>query len=467
MRAPFVGLEFADLQACAAERRFDPATLEAVSGAMSADGRARIARLNAALEVALACIDELPPRTVLETFWLDCAGADAYTGGGHITNALRLFELVDQLGPLGLDPDELQEAVAGLYALDSQTTALQIMTIHRAKGLEFDHVLLPFLDRTTRSADRLAMYWRSHEGELLAAAATTAGGSGLYEWLRREERTREREETKRLLYVACTRARSGLYLSAVAPTTRAATGSLLELVADEFNALTVESASTIREQIARAEPGRLAAHVRTIEDERSRLSIEQRPLARRDSPSLGGPIGAFATLIREQLHRASRIDAPDRTRDWNVHALRRRLEDLGVIGESCVRLANLAAAQLAGVLEDETGRWILAPRAQVACDWRLTGIDDGQLVDVIVDRSFVVDGVRWIIDYATATPTGSVDEFVATARDTDAPRLARNARFARALQEGGVEVRAGIYFTAIPRFVPLDDTGSDGYHRRP
>jgi superfamily I DNA/RNA helicase len=67
-----------------------------------------------------------------------------------------------------------------------QTGGVRIMTIHAAKGLEFDHVFVPALE----------------EGIL----PFTLYGKG--------DRKKEHiEEEQRLLYVAMTRAQSGLYLS--------------------------------------------------------------------------------------------------------------------------------------------------------------------------------------------------------------------------------------------------------------
>ena len=101
------------------------------------------------------------------------------------------------------------------------------MTIHRAKGLEFDHVFVPALERTTRAPERRLLRWidlpgESEDSELLIAPAPIVGEEegALNAYLKDLLREREANERKRLLYVAATRARRTLWLSA-APRTDA------------------------------------------------------------------------------------------------------------------------------------------------------------------------------------------------------------------------------------------------------
>ena len=133
----------------------------------------------------------------------------------------------DDLGSEGLDAHRLRLGADHLFAVESAVANLQIMTIHKAKGLEFDHVLLPFLDRQTKATEAPLLRWRLQDNRLLMAARESGG---LYDWLAEEDRQRERHELQRLLYVGCTRARRTLLLSAVQPEGKPARGSLLHLL---------------------------------------------------------------------------------------------------------------------------------------------------------------------------------------------------------------------------------------------
>ena len=68
----------------------------------------------------------------------------------------RFFCLLDQLDYGGdlLGLEQLDDHLQQLFAAPAvnSDSAVQVMTIHKAKGLEFDHVILPGLGPQTRGA---------------------------------------------------------------------------------------------------------------------------------------------------------------------------------------------------------------------------------------------------------------------------------------------------------------------------
>lgn len=96
--------------------------------------------------------------------------------------------------------------------------AVQLMTIHASKGLEFPVVFLPHLDRNLISQAGGAPRVMYHAGKGLALKLQREGtlpvGDGWFDALAEEEKQRVMEEEKRKLYVAMTRARDYLVLVA-------------------------------------------------------------------------------------------------------------------------------------------------------------------------------------------------------------------------------------------------------------
>jgi DNA helicase II / ATP-dependent DNA helicase PcrA len=149
-------------------------------------------------------------------------------------NLLRFLDLAQNFSPVegvgGLPAfveylhvlDESDEDLAEAHHGDAD--AVQVMTIHQAKGLEWDHVWLPGL----AGADRRSAIFPDTRGGDNALTNTSA----LPWWLRPDDpaigdwrtgvrkdmedelRRRELQEEWRLLYVACTRARRRLVCSA-------------------------------------------------------------------------------------------------------------------------------------------------------------------------------------------------------------------------------------------------------------
>ena len=95
---------------------------------------------------------------------------------------------------------------------------LQLLTIHKAKGLEFDTVILPGLGRHTGPDDPRLLMWLEYmdggQSRLLLAPIHEAGGDKdpLYKYLRQVDSEKRGHESTRLLYVATTRARKHLHL---------------------------------------------------------------------------------------------------------------------------------------------------------------------------------------------------------------------------------------------------------------
>jgi ATP-dependent helicase/nuclease subunit A len=113
------------------------------------------------------------------------------------------------LGRIASHLDRLAVGDESNASLDA-TNAVNLMTVHAAKGLEFPVVFVVNLARGTgnrRDYIRIGT-------EQASGAASVAVGDFLSEY-DEDAQAREREETKRLLYVALTRARDRLYLSSV------------------------------------------------------------------------------------------------------------------------------------------------------------------------------------------------------------------------------------------------------------
>ena len=129
-----------------------------------------------------------------------------------------LARIADHLDRLAVG----DESNAAIDAVDS----VSLMTVHAAKGLEFPIVFVVNMGRGTGGARAPIRVTDDAHGEASVAIADYQSEAD------EDAKSREREETKRLLYVALTRARDRLYLSTTVEngTARMGPGSLGEVL---------------------------------------------------------------------------------------------------------------------------------------------------------------------------------------------------------------------------------------------
>jgi hypothetical protein len=137
-------------------------------------------------------------------------------------NAEAFFELLEEMDDGGrLDTTALTNRIEDLHANPDPDAddSLQIMSIHKAKGLEFDVVIVPGLGRKPRTDEARLMLWLERprlrgEADLLMAPIHASGADHdrTYDYLKLIDARKSEYEAGRLLYVAATRAKSELHL---------------------------------------------------------------------------------------------------------------------------------------------------------------------------------------------------------------------------------------------------------------
>jgi len=184
------------------------------------EDRAVLGALRAALPGWLALVDRLPPAELLDRVIDETAYAFEIRGPRRVQareNVKKLRALVRRIQNRGYATlERIAEHLGRLSAGDESNAvvdaldAVNLMTIHAAKGLEFPIVFVVNLGRGS-GGRRDAVRVTADDGTGQPAVSVGDFLSTADE----DTRPRDIEETKRLLYVAVTRARDRLYLASL------------------------------------------------------------------------------------------------------------------------------------------------------------------------------------------------------------------------------------------------------------
>jgi ATP-dependent helicase/nuclease subunit A len=514
LRAPWCGLTLKDLHALANSDTRDynpPAILTLLrerTQLLSEDGQRRSARVLAILEDALRGRHrQVSLAQWVERTWITLGGRACVNRAGY-ANVQAFFAMLEQLGP---EAAGLEEQIAELCAQPDPTAneryGVQLMTIHKAKGLGFDVVIVPGLGRVTRAETQPLLRWleqtrlvgpaEQEEREFVVAPIGRNGKQGdIYAWIGELQGRREDDEAKRLLYVAATRARKELHLLGTATLKKngqelspGSSGSLLGIA---WTALQPDFERAREEQAPAGDPAPLQAEFSfppaspTIQlhrlpvDWKRPESAAPREAQERNLEVIERPRGslaarAFGTAVHallEDLTRLPGIEAAgvsqsvlDELRNWRPRALA-MLRSAGLPRADAEPQASDVVRALQGVLQDAKGRWILGARAgaQTETSWSGWAASEGAelLRTLRGDRIFRAGATPcsteethlWIVDYKTARHgVSGLDAFLESEKDKYLHQLEAYAAVMRKVHGENQPLRLALYYPLLTRLV--------------
>ncbi|MFY9328663.1 MAG: UvrD-helicase domain-containing protein [Georgfuchsia sp.] len=524
LRAPWCGLTLPDLHALAADDHkstvWQLINDDARIGRVSVDGRQRLQHLRAVFAEALAQQGRLRTRRWVEAAWRMLDGEACLRDAAERADAEAWFRLIDKLDASGgFTLDRLDREIASLYAEpdpnaeNADSPAIQIMTVHKSKGLEFDTVILPGLHRAPRSGDSDLLLWEEfvdghgHEHLVIAPVKQRRNSNDkrptAYDYLRTLDTQRDSNEASRVLYVAATRAIRSLHLvaSATVIDRRHSTGissghsresgnpgflefkppvkgsplvALRPAVEAEFNTALEKNghsreggnpapselgdntfANFIPKLTRLATPAipaylkREAVEVTTVRAE----PVEAQEATDEVNNSLLADIGTLA-------HRTLELIAQDGLDQWSVErvkasqpAFRRWLQGRGHAVSALDDAATQVQEAVSNAISSEAGRWVLAKRDSEGNELALTSSRNGKALSSIIDRTFVENGERWIIDYKTASVEPNVTDAELKAKaEIYRPQL---ARYMALFASDDLPTRTAIFFIRPSRLIEV------------
>lgn len=478
LRASFVGLSWQDLL-CLRENKglLRDAVMDAQGfDSLSADGERALTKLRDCVNALEAMPESRDLRWLLRSAWYDLGGP-ACIEPHQQQDINRLLALLDEFAPAGILQDVVafERALERLYATPP-ACPVELMTIHRSKGLEFDVVILPSFGSKGRNNDRDLLVWQRLQGHMIFAPKPPRGdatAARLYDYMSGLQAASLDAELNRLIYVALTRAKSRLHILGQAKLNKdgdpqAAAQSFLarmwpslsehferaEVITDSDPELPmrVPMAPRLGEQALQIQPywqpplqvSPLKRAQRQSENAVLEDNIEDRAM------------GIVFHELMERIGRNSKgrewLADRERLLSGVTQRLRHHCHPEPGLEDSVARVQAL----LENTLSCERGQWILDSYQWQGSEQTIRRLLGEQWQTLILDRVFI-DGDRcWIVDYKTARARGGKAEFFAEQAERYRPKM---HIYAQALAATGVDypISTALYFPAHQQLLVLDE----------
>ncbi len=423
-------------------------------------------------------------RDRVELAWFALGGPALLHDNAELENVYRFLRVIDKFETAGTlaDVAKLESLLDDerVSSAASSNCRLQVMTMHRAKGLQFDHVLLYGLGRTAGRSRKSVLSWLTIPGEQGASdmiispvgPRSELENDPLHRFIEVSENDKDRLEQSRLLYVACTRAKKSLHLLghvSLAGDGQSfrdpVAGSLLHRIWPSlksafdtaFAALRPSAPADEQEMLVNPSLRRFASQWALPDAPGLPESGEQSPT---DDPGdrqveyywVGSSARHAGTIVHRWLQKVA-----DGLVDLDKDSLSNLLpvnenwcERLGVPPEEINDICDRVEEALQGILTDPKGRWSLFGEGNA--ELPLTGLWNGKVESVVIDRVRIdEEGVHWIVDYKTSTHEGGdLERFLDQESERYRPQLKKYAALYKAFSNS--EVRVALYFPMLQEF---------------
>ena len=495
LRAPWCGLTLADLHVLAANNHKDIIWSamhdEAPLQKLSADGLLRLNHVKSVLTSAFERQGRLPVRRWLESTWLQLGGGKCLVDAGDNRDVQVFFDLVEKISRSGhLDIAALELAMQKLYAKPAINDGnVQFLTIHKSKGLEFDTVILPALNRPPRPSDNELVLWQEvnvgHQKRLLAAPHYVKGAgnknttANIYSYIKSLEKIRESNELVRLLYVAATRTERQLHLIAsvqvnkdgeIKPAANTLLQTLWPAVEAEFKQATPQPANStssaldikqFKSQLQRLDSSEFAGDFLQVAIQHG-LKKQSHPPVFADQ--VNAPASFTSTLTEMDFYRHCGILAhlymelmANSAQSWTAPrlaqcqpAMQKWLMQQGYATKLAEQGATEVETALQATLSSEAGQWVLKNHSEAVSELSLMQATEGEVKKHVIDRTFVENGTRWIVDYKLTNLEVGLE--LKQAAELHRPQL---VRYASLFAGEGLPIKAAVLFLSAGQLVEL------------
>ncbi len=492
LRAPWCGLLLSDLLLL---QSIDDSLvwqqLKQACALLSADGKIRAQHLIDCLSHALHHYQRIPLSELLKLTWLNLGAQNIYTAdeqgySHHFFQLINKLESATEAFTIAQLAEQLQKIKISTLSSTSTNSVektkpcpVNIMTIHRSKGLEFDHVLLIQLNKKPPSSGKplLVLNQDSNNQLLFAPLNLHDHNNEIYHFIHQATQAKEQAEICRQLYVAATRAKQSLhYFATITADTKPQKNSLLSLAWHHLSdlekniTLNHHSDETVKKDDKHQKRTQLLRrltsnwYVNKTSSSKGNAPSEQtftRQLAPLSLPKItndqyGNMIHAYLAYLG--LDAVAQQSDAETLLKQAIRFWQRSSHRYGMPQTQLPQHLDELIIRLQPALNDKVFRWIIQPHQNAENELKLATVEGSENKEYTIDRTFIdEENVRWIIDYKTHVFSANDElEKIKQRMKTEHQDQLNNYRQLMTDIDTKHPIKTALYLTSMALLVPID-----------
>ena len=393
LRSPFCGLSIDALQVLAQASPKKTLFNRQHVPLLSAENQTRFTHIIDAIEAARRSQFQKPLMETLQELLQNLKIDEIFTTSQQ-QELRKFYDIIDSFCEKHTWPDsaQIKETLNQTYIALSEGIELQVMTIHKSKGLEFDWVIIPNMGDANKPSPSNWLEWIPLSNPTFSLPAFCLSEQdehfNLFKWY---ENQHSEHENQRLCYVGLTRAKSRLYLF----------DDKEKPEKKSFRSLFPNDFFTLKETVATLVPAPTHAALK-----RHQLSVQSPVEKDLDTHFLG------AGQSFQNAHEVKHLGiALHRLLQWicehhpeNLNEIPWHLAQYHLTQNAIQKTFMPYIQQLISQFwHCPTGQWIKEKYTFEKNEYAILVKDEGIVRELILDRTFIEDEHLWIIDFKTSS----------------------------------------------------------------